>query len=160
MNPAPHTVRRSGLVPAPVEDVFEVALSTPLPELYRRRWGPMPPIVSVRDQQGEWTTPGQTRIFRTADGGEFEERCGAVDRPHGFANRLTVLRGPFAPLVGVVEESWSFRPQGTGTEATWEWNLYPKAAPARLALPVVGRLWRGYAGAVLAQLVEEVARRR
>lgn len=152
----PTTVRRSGLVAAPPATVFEAALSLPLTQLYSRRYGPMPPIVSVREQQGAWATPGQTRVFVTADGGSMREELLSLERPHRFRNRLTVLSGPFRPLVATVEESWSFRPVGTGTEATWEWNLYARTAATRLLTPLVGRFWRGYAGRVLERLAAEV----
>lgn len=153
----PTTVRRTGTIAAPVAAVFEATLSLPLPQLYSRRYGPMPPIVEVRDQQGAWETPGQTRVFVTADGGTMGEEMLSLDRPHGFANRLTVLSGPFRPLVSTIEESWAFRPAGEQTEATWEWNLYPRSAVGKLLVPVVGRLWLGYARGVLAQLAHEVS---
>jgi hypothetical protein len=156
----PTTVHRSGTVPAPLETVFEAALSLPLPQLYRRRYGPMPPIVEVRDQQGAWDSPGQARVFVLADGGEMREEMLSLDPPHMFANRLTVLSGPFRPLVGTIEETWSFRTVGDATEATWEWHLYPRSAVAKLLVPLVGRLWLGYARGVLAQLAEEVGRAR
>lgn len=156
--PTPVTARRTGTIAAPVETVFEATLSLPLPQLYSRRYGPMPPIVEVRDQEGAWETPGQTRVFVTADQGEMREEMLSLDRPHRFSNRLTVLSGPFRPVVTTIEESWSFRAVGDATEATWEWNLHARSAATRLLLPVVARLWRGYAGAVLAQLAEEVGR--
>jgi hypothetical protein len=152
----PTTVRRSRVIPMPVETVFEAALSLPLPQLYRRAFGPMPPIVEVRDQQGAWETPGQTRVFVTKDGGSMREELLSIDAPRQFSNRLTVLNGPFTPFVSRVDESWTFAAVGTGTEATWEWNIFPKSAVAKAVVPVVGRLWLGYAGGVLAQLNDEV----
>ena len=103
INTRPTTVRRSRPVLAPVESVFEAALSLPLPQLYRRRYGPMPPIVEVRDQQGPWETPGQTRVFVTGDGGSMREELLTIDVPRQFSNRLTVLSGPFKPLVARVD---------------------------------------------------------
>jgi uncharacterized protein YndB with AHSA1/START domain len=154
--PAPTTVRQHRIIAAPIETVFEAALSLPLPQLYRRRYGPMPPIVEVRDQQGAWESPGQTRVFVTADGGSMREEMLAIDRPHRFTHRLTVLTGPFKPVVRTVEESWSFGQVGAATEATWEWNLHPRSVVAALVMPVVARLWRGYARGVLEQLSDEV----
>ena len=151
------SVRRTGSIDAPVEVVFEAVLSLPLPQLYSRRYGPMPPIVAVRDQQGSFDTAGQTRVVVLADGGAMHEELLALERPGRFSNRLTVLKGPFRPLVSTVEESWTFREVGSMTEATWEWNLYPRSALARLLLPVVARLWRGYAGGVLEQLAVETS---
>lgn len=152
----PTTVRRSALIPVSTETAFTAALTLPLPLLYRRRYGPMPPIVEVRDQAGDWTTPGETRVFVTADGGSMREEMLSIERPRRFTNRLTVLGGPFTHLVAEVVETWSFRDVGTGTEATWEWNLFAKSAGAGLVVPVIGRLWLGYARNVLAQLTEEV----
>ena len=152
----PHTVSRTGTVAAPVGDVFQAGLSLPLPQLYARRYGLIPAIVAVRDQQGEWGTVGQTRVFETADRGAMREELLTIDRPHGFSNRLTVLGGPFLPLVGTIEESWTFREAGGATQATWEWNLYPCSRAGRLLAPVVGRMWLGYAGRVLEQLSYEV----
>lgn len=154
--PAPVTVRRSRPILAPLESVFEAALSLPLPQLYRRRSGVMPPIVEVHEQQGPWETPGQTRVFVTGDGGRMREEMLSIDVPHRFSNRLTVLAGPFKPLVARVDESWSFRAVGTGTEATWEWNLYPRSLPAALPVRLVGQFWLGYAREVLEQLSVEV----
>lgn len=145
------------MVQAPVEVVFEAALSLPLPRLYSRRYGPIPPIVEVHDQVGDFDTVGQTRVFVLADRGTMHEEMMTIDRPHQFSNRLTVLSGPFKPLVATVVESWSFRKVGGATEATWEWNIYPRSTVARLFVPVIGRLWRGYARGVLAQLAVEVA---
>ncbi len=153
---SPITTRRTAPILAAPESVFEAALSLPLPQLYCRRYGPLPPIVEVRDQQGPWESPGQTRIFRTSDGGEMREEMLSIDAPLRFANRLTVLSGPFRPLVATIEESWSFAAVGTGTEASWEWNLFPRSAPAALPVRIVARLWLGYARAVQEQLSQEV----
>jgi hypothetical protein len=154
--PTPTTVRQSQVIAAPIETVFETALSLPLPQLYRRRYGPMPPIVEVHEQQGPWDSPGQTRVIVTADGGSMREEMLSIDRPNRFSNRLTVLAGPFKPVVTTLEESWIFREVAGATEATWEWNLYPRFAAAGLLLPVIGRVWRGYARGVLEQLSEKV----
>ena len=157
--PRPTEVRESAPILASPEAVFEAALSLPLPQLYSRRYGPMPPIVEVRDQEGEWTTPGQTRTFVTADGGSMHEEMLSIERPTEFTNELSKITGPFKPLVSKVVETWRFRELGTGTEATWEWNLYPTSAVTAVAMPIVARLWRGYARAALAQLSEEVVGR-
>jgi hypothetical protein len=154
--PTPTTVRQSQVIAAPIETVFETALSLPLPQLYRRRYGPLPPIVKVHDQQGPWDAPGQTRVIVTADRGSMREEMLSIDRPHQFSNRLTVLAGPFKPVVATLEESWIFREVGGATEATWEWNLHPRSAVAGLLVPLIARLWRGYARGVLEQLSDEV----
>jgi hypothetical protein len=154
--PTPTTVRQSRVIAASIETVFEAALSLPLPQLYRRRYGPMPPIVEVRDQQGAWDSPGQTRVFVLADRGSMREEMVSIRRPHQFGNQLTVLTGPFKPVVSTVEESWTFREVGAATEATWEWTLYPRSALTRPLLPLIARVWRGYARGVLDQLAEEV----
>lgn len=155
--PTPVSVRRSRSIDAPVGVVFEATLSLPLPQLYARRFGPLPPIVAVHDQQGNFDQPGQTRVFDTADGGAMYEELLDIDVPHHFTNRLVVLKGPFRPVVRTVEETWSFRPEGAGTTATWEWNLYPRSPLTRPVAWLVSRFWLGYARAVQQQLADEVA---
>ena len=153
----PVSVSRSRSIDAPPGVVFEAALSLPLPQLYSRRYGPLPPIVAVHDQQGSFDQPGETRVFDTADGGAMYEELLDIDVPHHFTNRLVVLKGPFRPVVRTVEETWSFRSDGAGTTATWEWNLYPRSPLTRPAAWLITRFWLGYARGVQQQLADEVA---
>ncbi|GAA2164372.1 polyketide cyclase/dehydrase/lipid transport protein [Humibacillus xanthopallidus] len=135
----------SRAIPVKVEAAFDHLLPHPLTELMSRRYGPLPPIREVRDQAGTWGEVGQTRTIVLTDGGTMREQLTEVVRPHHFAYRLTDITGPLRPLVSGVEGRWAFAPVGTGVLVTWSWVLHPTSGYAARVLPLVGRLWRGYA---------------
>ena len=79
-----------------------------------------------------------------------------MDPPRSFGYILSDIKGPLAPLVGRVEGEWIFEPVGTGTEVTWRWTIHPRSSLAAPALPVFGRLWRGYARQSLEELSNQL----
>lgn len=147
------TLSESRAVPVPVEEAFDRVLTHPLPEIFRRRRLAIPAIKQVRDQSGEWGTVGQSRSIVLADGGIMLETLTSHDRPHSFGYTIAPVKGPMKPLVASADGLWSFEAAGTGTRITWAWELTPTAA-GRLAMPVFGAMWHGYAR----QALEEVER--
>lgn len=132
---------------------FDRLIAASLPEIFSRRYAAFPPIREVLDAPAEWGATGQSRTIVLADaGGRMRETLTSVDRPHSFAYVLDELHGPLRPLVSSVEGEWAVTPEGTGARVTWTWVLHPKAAPARLTLSVLGRMWQGYADRALAEL--------
>ena len=150
---SPHPVARSRTYPVTLDDAFPVTLATPLPDLFNRRYGPIPPITAV-DQEGPWATVGQKRTIHTADGGSVTEHLVTVDEPHAFTYELTDISGPLRPLVARVDGAWTFEPVGTGCRITWSWTIHPQSGAGALVLPVFGRLWQGYARRALDHLEE------
>jgi hypothetical protein len=150
----PLRVASSRTVPVPVERAFDVVMPEPLPALFSRRYGPIPPIREVREQPPTWDSVGQSRRIVLADGGTLKETLTSVDRPTSFGYDITDITGPMKPLAGRVEGLWTFESAGTGTRITWAWTIHPANAVSGLLLPVFGRFWRGYAR----QALEEVER--
>jgi Polyketide cyclase / dehydrase and lipid transport len=148
----PLTVEQSHVLPVDVQEAFDGTLPMPLPTLFRRWYGPIPPIKAVRDQTGDWDAIGQTRIVMLTGGGRMREELTRLDRPHAFGYILSDIRGPLAPLVSKVDGVWLFEPNGNGTKVTWRWTIHPRARFAAPALPVFARLWRGYARRSLNEL--------
>ncbi len=146
------TVEQSRVIAVAVEDAFNGTLPLPLPQLFRHWYGPIPPIKEVLGQTGHWEAVGQTRLVRLIGGGSMREELTSVDPPRSFGYRLTEITGPLAPLVRWVEGRWQFTPTVAGTIVTWGWDIHPRSAPAAVAMPVLGRLWKGYARRALAQL--------
>ena len=133
-----------------VEETFDAVLPMPLEEIFVRRYGPIPAIKGTR-QQGTWGTPGQTRTIELADPGTMQETLTVVERPQRFGYRIGGVTGPMKLLVSRVEGMWSFDPAGAGTRITWAWEVHPTSV-GRLAMPLFGRLWHGYARKSLAHL--------
>lgn len=148
----PYVVERSRAIPVTVDGAFAGTLPIPLPTVFRRWYGPIPPIKEVRDQTGTWDTVGQTRTVVLTGGGSMREELTSLDPPQSFGYTLTGVTGPMAPLVGMVEGQWRFTPKGTGTEVTWRWIIHPRSALAAPALPVLAKLWQGYARQALEEL--------
>src|ERR1700742_3232121 len=145
-------VEESRVIPVPAAHAFHRTLPAPLPEIFKRWHGPIPPVKEVREQTGAWDAPGQTRIVRLAGGASMREELTSVDPPRSFGYRLAEITGPMALLVDHVLGEWIFTPAAGGTEITWRWDLHPRSALTALALPVFGRLWQGYARHSLREL--------
>lgn len=124
----------------------------PLPTLFHQWYGPIPPIKAVRDQTGEWAEAGQTRTIALAGGGSMRETLTDVDAPRSFGYLISGMTGPLSTLVDMVDGTWIFTPHGTGTRVTWRWAIHRKSALTAPALPVFGRIWRGYARQALESL--------
>jgi Polyketide cyclase / dehydrase and lipid transport len=149
---APVVVEQSRLIPVAVDDAFNRTLPLPLPVIFAQWYGPIPPIKAVRDQTGDWDAAGKTRTVVMAGGGSMREELTGVDPPRSFGYTLSNIKDPLALLVGSVEGRWSFDPAGTGTTVTWQWILHAKSGLTAPALPVLGRVWKGYARRVLETL--------
>jgi len=148
----PVVVEQARAIPVSPEDAFAKTLPMPLPTLFHRWYGPIPPIKSVHAQTGGWDTAGQTRAIALAGGGGMCETLTTVDAPRMFGYTLTDVKGAMAALIDHVDGAWIFEPAGTGTEVTWRWTLHPRSALSAPALPLFARIWRGYAGRALATL--------
>jgi hypothetical protein len=138
-------VEASRVIPVPAEEAFHRTLPIPLPDLFNRWHGPIPPIREVRDQVGAWHAAGQTRTVRLAGGGSMREELTSVDPPRSFGYTLSHIKGPMAALVNVVEGAWIFVPAGTATRVTWRWTIQARSAVAAPLLPAFGAIWKGYA---------------
>jgi hypothetical protein len=145
-------LEQSCIVPVGVDEAFARTLPLYLPSLLNRWYGPVPPVVGVRDEVGDWKTPGQTRFIVMKGGGGFHEELTKVDPPDSFGYLLTAFAGPLGLLIDRAEGDWSFTANGAGTTVTWRWMVYPRWPLTAPLLPLVGFLWKGYAGKALENL--------
>lgn len=147
----PLVVDQSVVTPVAVHDAFGRTLPMPLPTLFNRWYGPFPPIRDVREQTGAWDAAGRPASC-THGGATMREELTSVDPPRSFGYRLCEVTGPMALLVDHVVGEWIFTPAATGTEITWRWDIHPKSPRTAWALPLLGRMWKGYARRALANL--------
>lgn len=141
----PIVVQQSRAIPVAPEAAFDRTLPMPLPALFRRWYGPIPPIKAIRDQTGDWRQAGQTRTIVLTGGGTMSETLTSVDPPHSFTYTISDVTGPMSPLIDYVEGAWIFDPAGTGARVTWRWTMHRKSALTAPGLLVFARLWQGYA---------------
>jgi len=138
-------VARSRTYPAGVKRAFEELLPYGLDSLFDRRYAAIPPIKGVRDQDGSWGAPGQTRTVLLSGGGSMRETLREVTSPSRFSYHLDEVTGPMKALVRSVEGAWEFEKAGTGVRITWSWTLHPRGRAGAVAMPVFERMWQGYA---------------
>lgn len=151
--PSPLIVAASRAVPLAIDETFERTLTTPLPQLFSRRYGVLPAITSADGFTDPWgSAVGQSRTIHTADGGSMKETLLQVDAPRSFSYQLGSIKGPMVALAASVEGRWSFETVGTGTRVTWSWTVRSANAASSLVLPAFGRMWRGYARQALEEL--------
>ncbi len=148
----PLVVEQSRTIPVGQADAFRDLVPIPLPELFSKWYGPIPPIKETRDQSGDWDSVGQSRTVVLVGGGSMHERLTSFDAPRSFGYTLSDITGPLSPLVDHIEGIWSFEPMGHGTKVTWRWTIHPRSPLTAPLLPVFGRLWKGYARQSLAEL--------
>ena len=148
----PVVVEQSRAIRVAPETAFARTLPMPLPTLFRRWYGPIPPIKAVRDQAGEWSTAGQTRTIALTGGGTMRETLTEVRVPDSFAYSIDGITGPMGALIGTVGGEWLFAQHPAGTLVTWRWTIRRRSALTAPALLVFARIWRGYASQALASL--------
>lgn len=153
----PVVVEQSRAIPVNAQSAFTAALGIPLPTLLPRRYGPFPPIRTVRGQ-ARWAQVGDSRTIVPAGGGSMLETLTGVDGPGSFSYAVTEIKGPMALLVDHIDGQWSFTPLGAGTQASWQWTLHPTSALTAPVVALLGRLWHGYARQALASLADYALR--
>lgn len=147
----------SRTVPGEVAETFARVLPMPLPVIFTRWHGPLPPIRSTEGPE-PWQTAGQQRRVNLVGPGWMQETLLDVDPPDHFAYRLDQIHGPMRLLVGGVHGRWAFAPDGPGTRVTWTWRVTGRPA-TRWLLPTFARLWQGYAAKVLQDLERQLTGR-
>jgi polyketide cyclase/dehydrase/lipid transport protein len=152
----PLVVEQSRTIPMGQDDVFRDMVPMPLPSLFRKWYGPIPPIKEVRDQTGDWDAAGQSRTVVLVGGGSMREELTRFNPPHSFGYTLSNIKGPLSPLVGKVDGEWTFEPLGSGTNVVWRWTIYPRTGLTAPLLPVFGMLWKGYARQSLEELSKQL----
>jgi hypothetical protein len=152
----PLVVEQSRTIPMGQADVFRDMVPMPLPELFSKWYGPIPPIKETRDQTGDWDAVGQSRTVVLVGGGSMREKLTQFDAPHSFGYTLSDVKGPLSPLVDHVDGVWLFEPIGNGTTVTWRRTIHQRSALTAPLLPVFGWLWKGYARQSLAELSRQL----
>jgi hypothetical protein len=139
--------------PLELEATFDAVLALPLDVLFDKRYAAIPPIRAT-EGPADWGTVGQSRLIRLTGGGSMRERLTLVDRPRAYGYRLDEVTGPMKPIADHIDGLWSFAPAGTGTRITWQWTTHPRSAVTASALPLLAKMWTGYARQALERIEE------
>lgn len=121
-----------------------------------KAWGPFPSVDGVTDQTGPWDTPGTLRRPQLGDGSSVVEQLTEYTAPHSFAYELRDFTGSLRYVVDHIRGEWTMTPDGSGTMVRWTYAFYPRPGRGWLVRVVLSRLWRAYAGRMLAATLEYV----
>lgn len=126
-------------------DAFEQVLRSDLRRVFDRGYGGIPRVVGVRAPGGQWGSPGQVRTIELSGGGSMREELRTVEPPTRFGYLLSGFTGPLRLLVTSIDGEWHFEPSGSALRVTWSWTVRPRGPWGAATMPVVARMWRGYA---------------
>jgi hypothetical protein len=149
-----------GRIPAPLEIVFDVFAPIDLTTIMTG-YGPMPAVVAVEEQTADWSSVGESRILRLADGSAMLETLTCFDRPFGFEYAITELTSSLRHLVSSFRGAWSFEVlDGTGPDpivhAHWRYEFVPRSILTRpMVRWIVNRYWQPYMEQALALASEQ-----
>jgi hypothetical protein len=148
----------SGIAKASLEKTWEIAQPI-TPVGFYPKFGPIPATIEVRDQSGDWQSPGQTRQLMLADGGWVIETTKVVERPYFFAYELTDFQKLFGVLVDHARAEWTFTAVDGGTRIDWTYTFFPKPRGGAAVALIVRLFWSRYMTSVLPGILAEVERR-
>ncbi|WP_372728099.1 SRPBCC family protein [Nocardioides sp.] len=151
---SPRVLKHSREFAASVPHAFDTVLNASLPDIFGRRYAAIAPVRQVRSQDGRWGDVGQTRTIAMSDGVRMQEELTSVHAPRQFTYEITGIKGLMRPLVAKAEGRWTFDRIGNGVRVTWQWTVHPRNGVAALGMPLLARMWHGYAR----QGMEELAK--
>jgi hypothetical protein len=146
-----------GFAPAKPDRTFAI-LTRSDPTRFYPKSGPLPGIVRVDDQTGDWDAVGQSRKLTLSDGGTVVERVKVVDAPRRFAYQLTDFTGFFGTLVAFADTEWDFDASVEGTRVRWVYTFHAQPKRGWIVRLIVRLAWAGYMKKVLRGLIDEVRR--
>ena len=139
------------------KQAFEI--SGPLdPSRFYGKFGPLPAVVGVTGQSGQWDAVGRTRKLELSDGGSVTETISDVISPTLFAYDLSNFTGVFQHLVSGARAEWTFERTAVGTLVTWTYTFHDKAGRAFIVRAIVRMWWARYMERVLPAIGREIER--
>ena len=107
-------------------------------------WGPLPGVLGVSNQTGEWDHVGASRNPDLSDGSTATETLTEYTTGHSFAYEVTDLTGVLRRLVEGVRGEWTFAPDGAGTLIRWAYEFKPNPGRRLLVRRGLAPVWRRY----------------
>jgi hypothetical protein len=153
------TATAEAVAAAPIDVTWDIAtMRTPV-GLYPKS-GPLPAVIEVRDQSGDWDAAGQTRQLMLSDGGSVVEHTTDVDRFEFFAYNLSDFQKLFGVIVEGARAEWTFSAAPNGTLIRWRYTFHARPGFGLLVAGIVQLLWGPYMRRVLPGIVAEIERAR
>ena len=128
------------------------------PTWFYPKYGPLPGVVDVRGQVGDWSSVGKTRTLILSDGGSVIETLTDVSPLEFFGYNLSEFQGLFGKLVAGARAEWDFWEQDGGTGIRWSYSFTARPGAGFAVSLVVRLFWARYMARVLPVIVREAER--
>lgn len=151
------SAKAEGSAPAKPERTYAI-LTRSDPTRFYPKYGPLPAVIAVENQVGDWDATGQSRTLRLGDGSTVVERLKTVDAPRRFTYQLTDFTGRFGSLVAFADAEWDFVTAVDGTRIRWTYTFHAQPKRGWVVRLVVTLFWSRYMKRVLEGLIDEVGR--
>jgi Polyketide cyclase / dehydrase and lipid transport len=126
------------------------------PTVFYTRYGPLPAVMEVREQQGDWNVVGSTRLLLLSDWGSVRETVTDADSPRFFAYDSQDFKKIFGRIVSGSRAEWTFTEVDGGTRIHWNYSFHPRPKYGPIVRAIVRTLWAPYMRTVLKKIVREV----
>lgn len=141
---------------APLNQTFETVVPIDVPSIMPG-YGPLPAVVGVEAQTGDWDAVGQTRTVRLADETTAREEITLYEAPNRFGYTVSDWSGAMKFLAREARSEWRFSEVSANqTQIEWRYAFRPRSA--WLVLPllfIVQLLWRGAMKQALRECVKQ-----
>ena len=136
-------VETRALTTAAPEVAFDAVVPIDLTK-YFKRYGPIPQIVSIQDQTGDWDAAGQSRRINLKDGSHVLEKIDVCEPPGYFEYTVGPFSGFNRHVMTHAKGQFWFDGNADGTLIRWSYTWHPRN---KLVLPlawVLTRIWKRY----------------
>ena len=128
------------------------------PTWFYAKFGPLPGVVDVWGQVGEWNAVGKTRTLKLSDGGSVIETLTDVAHAEFFAYDLSEFQGLFGHIVAGARAEWDFWQEGDSTGIRWTYTYTARPGFGLVVSAIVRLFWSRYMQRTLPVIVREVER--
>jgi len=128
------------------------------PTWFYAKFGPLPGVVDVWGQVGEWNAVGKTRTLKLSDGGSVIETLTDVAHAEFFAYDLSEFQGLFGRIVAGARAEWDFWQEGDSTGIRWTYTYTARPGFGLVVSAIVRVFWSRYMQRTLPVIVREVER--
>lgn len=114
-------------------------------------YGPLPAVVSIQKQLGDWNTVGETRTVYLSDHSSVQEQLTTYEYPSYFSYTVSQFTSSLRFLIHSAEGEWWFSPTpSAGTDIQWRYTFIARSPLAYPLLWIIAKfLWRNYMNQVL-----------
>lgn len=125
------------------EAAFDAVVPIDLTEHFTG-YGPIPRIVSIQDQTGDWDAAGQSRRINLKDGSHVLEAIDVYERPGYFEYTVGPFSGFNRHVMSHAKGRFWFYGGDNGTLIRWSYTWYPKNAFVLPVAWILTRVWKRY----------------